>query len=228
MPGAFARLGPELARIYSEDTGHSIVFAAFRPSGMLAEAILAGARADVYVSANVTWMHRLQRAGLVRHWTTLARNRLCLIAKPEVRVDTLEMLAQPRLKVVAPQAATDPCGRYVEILWQRTGLLARMREKQARGELVRSIGSGDLPGFLHDGRAQAGMLYLSEAHQLEAAQIRTIPLLSEQDMHEKIRFVITALSDGGTPFMRWLLAPEAQAQLVAWGFGARANGPGAL
>jgi ABC-type molybdate transport system substrate-binding protein len=193
---------------------------------MLAEAILAGARADVYVSANVTWMRRLQRARLVRHWTTLARNRLCLISTPEVRLDNLEMLGRPGLTVVAPQAATDPCGRYVEILWQRTGLLARMREKQANGELLRSIGSGDLPEFLLDGRAQVGMLYLSEARQLNPARICTTELPPEQDLHERIRFVVAALSDAGRPFVRWLLAAEAQAQLVASGFGARTNRPG--
>jgi molybdenum ABC transporter molybdate-binding protein len=228
MPGAFARLGPELARIYGEQTGRAIVFAAFRPSGMLAEAILAGALADVYVSANVTWMRRLQRAGLVRHWTTLAHNRLCLISRPDVHLHDLQMVARPGLKVVAPQAATDPCGRYVEILWQRSGLLQRMREKQATGELLRSVGSGDLPSFLLDGRAEVGMLYVSEARQLDPAHIRTVVLPPEQDMHAHIRFVVAALSDAGKPFVRWLLAPEAQAHLVASGFGARASRPGAF
>jgi hypothetical protein len=42
-----------------------------------------------------------------------------------------------------------------------------------------------------------------------------------------IRFVVAALSDAGTSFVRWLLMPEAQAQLAACGFGSRANRPGA-
>jgi len=116
MPGAFAGLGPELARAYSAATGRSIAFAHFRPSGMLAQSILAGAAADVYVSTDVTWMRWLQRAGLVRHWTTLARNRLCLIARPDADVRGLDDVVRPRLNVVAPQSTTDPCGRYVELL----------------------------------------------------------------------------------------------------------------
>ena len=78
MPGAFARLGPELAAAFiATDAGRArqIAFAAFRPSGLLAQAILADAPADVYVSANVVWMRRLQPAGRVRHWSTLARKR---------------------------------------------------------------------------------------------------------------------------------------------------------
>jgi molybdate transport system substrate-binding protein len=107
MPGAFARLGPRLADAYTELHKGEVAFAAFRPSGLLAEDILGGAPADVYVSANVTWMRRLQRAGLVRHWKTLARNRLCLIVVAGAPVDSLESLARPGLTVVAPQAATD-------------------------------------------------------------------------------------------------------------------------
>jgi len=84
MPGAFARLGPRLAADFLADTGQPVGFAAFRPSGILAHAILAGESADVYVSANVLWMLRLQRAGIVRHWATLARNRLCVIARQGV------------------------------------------------------------------------------------------------------------------------------------------------
>jgi molybdate transport system substrate-binding protein len=216
MPGAFARLGPRLAAEFTTATGQPIDFVPFRPSGLLAQDILAGAAADVYVSANVLWMRRLQRAGLVRSWSTLARNRLCLIAAPGVVIEGLADVARGGLRVVAPQAQTDPCGHYVEQLWRRTGLLDVMRAKQRAGELVRSIGSGDLPGFLLDGRAQVGLLYLSEARQLE--DVRTVELPPEHDLDERIRFVVGALTPHGEPFVRWLLGPTAQARLSAAGF----------
>jgi len=225
MPGAFARLGPQLADqfaatapIAADGACASIVFAAFRPSGLLAQAILAGEPADVYVSANVLWMRRLQRAGRVRRWSTLARNRLCIVACPGAPVARLADLTRPGLRVVVPQAATDPCGRYIEHLWRREGLLEAMRAKQAAGELVRSVGSGDLPGFLLDGRAQVGMFYLSEARQLDPGQVHTLALPAEQDLHERIRFVVAALSERGAPFVRYLLSPAGRDTLVAAGF----------
>jgi molybdenum ABC transporter molybdate-binding protein len=222
MPGAFARLGPQLAAQFAATAADGartpVIFAAFRPSGLLAQAILAGEPADVYVSANVLWMRRLQRAGCLRHWSTLARNRLCIVAVPRAGVQDLADLARPGLRVVAPQAATDPCGRYVEQLWRRAGLLAAMRAKQARGELVRSVGSGDLPGYLLDGRAQAGMFYLSEARQLDPDQVHTRILPPEQDLHERIRFVVAALGERGAPFVRFLLSPAGRATLAAAGF----------
>jgi molybdate transport system substrate-binding protein len=223
MPGAFARLGPRLASAFTAASGCPITFAAFRPSGLLATAILAGEPADVYVSANVQWMRRMQQAGRVRRWATLARNRMSVIALPEVPVERLDDLRRPGLQVVAPQAATDPCGRYVELCWREAGLLPAMRAKQASGELFRSVGSGDLPAFVLDGRAQAGMLYISEARQLDPTLIDTVELPDDQDLHARIRFVVGALSPAGQPFVRWLLEPDAQAHFRAAGFLGPAN-----
>jgi molybdate transport system substrate-binding protein len=221
MPGAFARLGPELAETFGQtDVGREqlIEFAAFRPSGLLAQAILSGEPADVYVSANTLWMRRLQRGGRVRHWSTLARNRLCVVAVPRAGVRALSDLARPGLTVVAPQAATDPCGRYVEELWRREGMLPEMRAKQSGGELVRSLGSGDLPAYLLDGRAQAGIFYLSEARPLDSSRVQTFELPASQDLRERIRFVIAALTTRGEPFVRFLLSRQGRARLSAAGF----------
>ena len=99
MPGAFARLGPRLAEAFAGagcEPDADVAFARFRPSGLLAQAILDGSEAaDVYVSANVLWMRRLQRAGLVRRWTTLARNRLCLIGLASAPPRALRDVARP-------------------------------------------------------------------------------------------------------------------------------------
>jgi len=218
MPGAFARLGPRLAADFLADTGQPVGFAAFRPSGILAHAILAGESADVYVSANVLWMLRLQRAGIVRHWATLARNRLCVIARQGVEISGLRDIARPGVRVIAPQAQTDPCGRYVEQLWRQTGMLATMRAKQANGELVRSVGSGDLPVYLLEERADVGMLYVSEAKQLDALTVKTLELAANEDLHDRIRFVIAALTPRGEPFVHWLLDTQGQQRLSAGGF----------
>jgi hypothetical protein len=66
---------------------------------------------------------------------------------------------------------------------------------------VRSVGSGDLPQYLLEGRAQAGMFYLSEALHLDPDRIATIELASDQDLRERIRFVVAALTQRGQPFV---------------------------
>jgi ABC-type molybdate transport system substrate-binding protein len=93
MPGAFARLGPRLASAFTAAGGCPITFAAFRPSGLLATAILAGEPADVYGSANVQWMRRAQQLGRVRQWATQARTRVCVTALPRKRMSVIALPA---------------------------------------------------------------------------------------------------------------------------------------
>jgi hypothetical protein len=93
-----------------------------------------------------------------------------------------------------------------------------MRARQAAGDLMRSVVSGDLPAFLLEDRADVGMLYLSEAHQLDPLLVRTVELPPHEDPHERIRFVIAGITRRGEPFVRWLCRPGAQQRLRASGF----------
>ena len=97
------------------------------------------------------------------------------------------------LRLVTPQSTTDPCGRYVVDLFARVGLTEAMAAKEAAGSLVHSRGSGDLPAFLFDGRADAGIFYASEAWAL-GDRVVTVALGADLDMSDQIAFVIGAPS----------------------------------
>ena len=200
MPGAFARLGPALAELFHDAGGAPIAFAPFRPSGLLAEQILAGGRPTCTCRPTCTGCGGSSASRACKPGRRSRATDCALL--PDRRFSWTAWLScsRPGLRVVAPQAATDPCGRYVEQCWKVAGMLPAMRAKQASGELLRSVGSGDLPAFLLDGRVAAGMLYLSEARQLDEAQIRTVELPAEQDLHARIRFVVAALTPRGR---RW-------------------------
>jgi molybdate transport system substrate-binding protein len=166
MPGAFAGLPEELrAGFAAVAPGAALAFHAFVPSGILAREILDGADADVYVSANIRFMADLWRAGLVPEPRVLAGNRLCIIVRPDraSQIHRLEDLTRNDVRLVTPQSATDPCGQYVVELFERAGLTDAMRAKEEAASLLHSIGSGDLPAFVSDDRADAGIVYASEA-----------------------------------------------------------------
>src|SRR5262245_57241172 len=121
MPGAFAGLGEPLRAAFTAlHPSIELVFHRFIPSGLLAAEILAGAPADVYVSANRRYMVELQAAGCVRDYHVLAGNRLCIIVHPDANVDVnvLSDLTRPGLRVVTPQSETDPCGQYIVELFK--------------------------------------------------------------------------------------------------------------
>lgn len=226
LPGAFAKLGDALRESFGAIAPEvELAFHAFIPSGALAREILDGAAADVYVSANVRYMDDLRRAGLVRDSHRLAGNRLCIIVRPDRahQVTALEDLTRDGVRVVAPQSDTDPCGQYVRAMFERAGLTETMRTKAARGELLHSYGSGDLPAFLTNDRADAGLLYASETLAL-GESVATVALPRDLDMRDDISFTIGSIIRDGREnpiakrFVGHLLSPVGQALMVEHGF----------
>lgn len=226
LPGAFAGLRDELSRGFAAVAPVvDLQFHDFVPSGMLAKEILAGVQADVYVSANTRYMEDVRRAGLVRVPSVLAGNRLCIVVRPDraAAVAGLDDLSRGELRLVTPQSETDPCGQYVVELFERAGLTNAMRRKRERGELVHSQGSGDLPSFLADGRADAGLFYASEAWALGDA-VHTVALPASLDLRERIVFMVgvvqrrAQLHPGAVPFVDYLLGPLGQDLLQRHGF----------
>ena len=226
LPGAFANMGDALSEGFAAlAPGVELEFHTFVPSGVLAREIIAGAPADVYVSANLRFMDEVRRAGLAPAPRPLAGNRLCLIVRPDRAhlVAALADLTRDGLRVVTPQAETDPCGQYVREMFARAGLTTAMEGKAARGELLHSLGSGDLPAFLADDRADAGVFYVSEALALGATVV-AVALPPALDMRDQIVFTIAAIVRYGRShpaaerFVAFLTGPDGQRLLRGFGF----------
>ena len=226
LPGAFANLGEELRTGFADHSPETVLeFHRFIPSGDLAQLILSGAPADVFVSANPEFMDRVVAAGLAQNPVDLAGNRLCIISRvdlPETPLDVPALIAS-HLRVVVPQPETDPCGRYIADLMRRICPGDVVARRLAEGSLLYSHGSGDLPGFVRDGRVEAGILYFSETLAL-GNDIRVTELPADQDCHERIRFVIAPISRSGgehpaaAAFVRWITGVSGQSVLHRAGF----------
>lgn len=226
LPGSFAAMSEDLREAFTRVApGAELWFHRFMPSGVLAREILDGAAADVAVSANIPFMAQLWQGGLIAAPHILVGNRLCLIVQPERAgtVRSLDDVSRDDIRLVVPQSATDPCGQYVVELFARAGLTDVMRKKAAAGTLVHSVGSRDLPAFLVAGRADAGILYASEANSL-GAQVATIALPAPFDLRDRIAFVVGAVAraDRSHPlaqaFVDYLIGPVGQALLAKQGF----------
>jgi molybdate transport system substrate-binding protein len=226
LPGAFAGLPDDLRTAFATVAPEGdLWFHAFVPSGILASEILAGAVADVAVSANPRFMTDLWQEGLVPALRVLAGNRLCVIVRSNAGKDvvSLDDLTRDDVRVVTPQSVTDPCGQYVAEMFERAGIADVMRRKQETGTLIHSIGSGDLPAFLFDGRADAGVFYASEAQTL-GDRVTTLALQAELDFRERIVFVIGAVirPERAHPlaqvYVDFFTGAEGQALLTRHGF----------
>jgi len=212
LPRAFARVAPATELVF-----HPPAY-----SGLLAAQILAGARVDVFVSANRAYMADLHAAGLVPEPRVLAGNRLALVAREGLAepVVALADFARPGLCLVVPPAATDPLGRYTEDLFAHAGLTAAIAAKRAAGEVLDELGA--LPRLLADGRVDAAIVYASSAPSFPASAV--VPLPPDLDRHDRIAFTVGAVRRDGQRrpaadrLVDFMVGFDGQAILVAAGF----------
>jgi molybdate transport system substrate-binding protein len=87
----------------------------FGASGTLRERLEAGEPGDVFASANMEHPLTLARHGKAGPVVLFARNELCVLAQPELKIearDLLDRLLDPNVKVGTSTPRADPSGDY--------------------------------------------------------------------------------------------------------------------
>ena len=116
----------EVAKAF-EDAGLGKVQAKFGASGLLKGEIAAGAKAEVFASANMEHPQALaaeKRSGPV---VLFARNRLCALARPGLAISTaslLDRMLDPQLKLGTSTPKADPSGDYAWEVFRKAGKLS--------------------------------------------------------------------------------------------------------
>ena len=147
-------------------TGKSRVLISFGSSGMMARQVENGAPADIFITADETWLAHLGQLGLVgqRHSSVLARNQLVLIApkrsRLKLRIEYGFALAEKLQD--APLAIADPghvpAGRYAEAALRTLGVWRAVTNRAARTNNVR-----EALALVERGEAAAGIVYVTDA-----------------------------------------------------------------
>ena len=220
---------PVVARAY-EARSRDAVSCNFAASGVLARQIAAGARADVYISADPKWMDRLAQRGRIGAGsrTPLLRNRLALVTpagvERAVRLDGASslpgFLETGRLAIGDPAAV--PAGRYAKQALTHLGWWDRLR-----GRLVTASDVRAALRFVATGRVRAGIVYRSDARASD--RVRALALLPAGS-HAPIVYpaaICRPVTDRAERFLRFLRGPRAAAILEAGGFETAGTRPGA-
>ncbi len=192
-------------------------------SGLLAAQILAGAPADVFVSANRRYVEDLHRAGLVPAPRILAGNRLGLVVRADLAgtVRAVIDLARGGLRLLVRPHTTDPLGQYAAELLDRAGLADAIARKRAAGEVIGEL--GQLSTLLAHGQVDAAIAYATAVAGLPPSAV-PVPLPPSLDLHDRIVFAVGALARDGKshpaaePFVDYLLGPVGQRVLERAGF----------
>jgi molybdate transport system substrate-binding protein len=187
-------------------------------TGNLARQIEHGAPADLFFSANESFVDDLVRAGAVIPQTKglYAQGRLVLATPKAVgpKLTDLRQLADPRIRRVAianPQHA--PYGKAAEQALRKVGVWDAVRSKLVYGENIRHALQ-----FLQTGAAEAGVVALSVAGVPEIDWVAVDPAL-----HAPLNQVVAVVRRSERPelglaFIQFVNGPEGRRTMKSYGF----------
>jgi len=221
---AAASLATALAEIEAEfeaASGHGVTLS-LAGSSALARQIQSGAPADIFISASVDWMDRIEAEGLVAPGSRidLLGNRMVLIAfgtdAPPVEIapgfDLAGLLGEGRLAMALVDAV--PAGIYGKAALESLGIWSAVEPQVAQADNVRAA-----LALVATGEAPYGIVYATDA---AAADRVTVIGPFPADTHPPIIYPAAGLANRDAPavaeFLAYLRGAQARASFERQGF----------
>ena len=155
------------AKLFTKKTGVEVDISA-AGSNTLAAQILAGAPADIFLSASQEWADAVRDAGLAAEVTPLLTNELSLVVPLGKGAKTQKPrdLLGEHIRHVAVAAEGVPAGRYAEQSLRAEGVWDALvaADKIVRGGDVRQA-----MAYVENGEADAAIVYASDGFDSEKA-----------------------------------------------------------
>lgn len=210
-----------IARSFQQATGNSVTIS-YAGSNALAQQILQGAPADIFISASPEWMDEVEKGGDLADGTRtdLLGNTLVLVAHdadapplaPAPGFDLAGALDGGKLAMALVDAV--PAGQYGKAALVSLGVWDKVAPQVAQADNVRAA-----LALVATGEAPLGIVYATDAAaEPRVHVVGTFP----EDSHAPITYP-AALLKTGTDAADWaffeaLKAPEADALFKAQGF----------
>ncbi len=190
----------------------------YAASSTLAQQIVHGAEADVFLSADTKWADYLAQHDLVVRQQNLLGNRLVIIVAANAKADVRkpeDLLAAPIEHLALGEPQSVPAGRYAKQALTKLGLWERLQAKVVPADDVRHA-----LAYVETSACEAGIVYATDA--AISRKVRVAVALSAQ-LTEPIRYPIALLkqgqqSAGARSFYRYLSAMAAVKVFRKYGF----------
>ncbi|MCF8707396.1 molybdate ABC transporter substrate-binding protein [Rhizorhapis sp. SPR117] len=207
--------------------GHEKPLLSFAASSALARQIEAGAAADIFISADESWMDQLAEKGLIRPATraSFLANRLVLIAPTGSRAKApiregfplARLLGKGRLAMADPDAV--PAGKYGKAALMSLGLWKSAESRLARAENVRAA-----LALVERGAAPLGIVYATDARaSRKVSVIGVFPDNSHPPITYPVALLKTARSPDAAAFRAFLISRQGRAIFARYGFASAAR-----
>jgi len=230
----------EIAAAFEKQEGISVV-TEFGASGLLRERIEKGAPAEVFASADMAHPETLHKAGRSGPIILFARNQLCALASPKVKVATgtlLDVLLDPKVRVGSSTPKNDPSGDYTWTMFEKSEKLRTGAYATLSGKALKLVGGADAPPppkdrsiytvLMQENKADVFLTYCTNAilAAREAPGLQVIQLPESLAVGAEYGMtVINGASTAATRLYQFILSPPAQEILIKHGFAAAGRSP---
>jgi len=197
----------------------SIVYAS---SASLARQIDYGAPADIFISADLTWMDYLDKAKLIQAGTrrNLVGNALVLIESADSSAD-LKIApgfdlagATGDSKVAVCTITSCPGGIYAKQALENLGVFAKVEPKLAQADNIRTALT-----LVSRGEAKFGIVYATDAKaDPKVRVVGTFPESTHSPIVYPVALVATSKNPNAAAFLAYLSSPTASNILIEQGF----------
>ncbi len=209
----------ELAENFSRQNPDIRILKNYGASGALAKQIWSGARADIFISANLEWTNYLQSNKLTSEacLTILAYDTLVVIGTTDKRISSMRDLGKLE-KIAIGNPKSVPAGEYAVEALKKAGVEEHLKKKLVMARDVR-----ECLVFAERGEVDAAFVYKSDALQVKQARVLfAVP----EDLYPRVTYSMRLTPRGAKhkdaeAFYRFLQGQYAKAVLGKYGFTAK-------
>ena len=223
-----------MAKAYEAASGNNVE-AKWGASGLLKNEIAAGAKTDLFASANMEHPQALHDSGKSGAVVLFARNRLCALVKSGLAVDTanlLEKMLDPNVKLAASTPKADPSGDYAFEVFAKaealkSGARAALEKKAlllvgAADSTVPPAGRSAYAWHVAEGRADIFLTYCTNALAAQKeTPAQTVALPEKLSVGADYGLtVMNGAPPAAQAFAQFIVTPAGQKIMVSHGFAA--------
>lgn len=213
----------ELRVLYKEHNPKIKIIYNFAASGTLQRQIQQGAPIDIFISAAISHMNRLEQQGLLLNDTrhNLLKNQMVLIVpeskpKNKPKLDNIKGLTTSKLDAIALGEPTSvPAGKYAQEVLNSFRIADRVNSQAVYGKDVRQV-----LNYVATGNADAGLVYHTDAMTSDRVEVIAI---APEHTHSPIIYPMAVLKDShnaaaAKELIEFFLSPQAQTLFKQYGF----------
>jgi molybdate transport system substrate-binding protein len=223
----------DVAKAYEATSGNK-VGAKWGASGLLKNEIMAGAKTDVFASANMEHPQALHDASKSSAVVLFTRNRLCALVKPGFGVDTetlLERMLDPNVKLASSTPKADPSGDYAFEVFAKAEALKPGAKVALEKKALLLVGAADsavppagrsaYAWHIAEGRADIFLTYctntIAAQKELPGAQLVALPDALSVGADYGLT-VMNGAPPAAQAFAQFIVAPDGQKIMAGHGF----------